>query len=191
MFKKILLVVIFLVFLVGLVYVILPGAKDVEYFSPIPNSKRSELDGDTWQNPNLKAYFADVDRAYITNFYREQFEKSLIPGIRIPSIRINRPPEEAYRYVRDQQESTFLEEYVFPFRESIFVNGYEPVIENMMFNKQRSYDGDHIIYQGVHYDAKATLRYYPSDWVVRVGVYLLLGMSLIATYKITIRVIKD
>ena len=181
------------IFFIGLIYMLLPGASSINNLPPLPGSTKSNLEGDTIQNPNIAAYFSDYRRGFITTFYREKFEKNLLFGIRIPSIAINHPPEAAYTYVRDQQESTFLEEYVYPLRESFFVNGYEPLIENRMFNKVDSEtDVANFLHDGDSYfNSKATIRYYPSNIFLRTLNYLLFWIAILGLYKLSIKVIKE
>lgn len=178
-----------LLFVLGLIYILLPGIPTVYEFPAIPNSVKSNLDGDTWQNVNIIAFFSDFRRAEITNFYKSYFSRSLI-GIPLPVVSLNRPPEEAYKYVRDQQESTFLEEYVFPLRESIFVNGYEPEIHNKMLGRKQEFIGNHILYNKEYYASKTTLRYYPSDVTSRLIIYIgiwLSGFWLYQLFKISLK----
>lgn len=178
---------LFFLFIVGLIYVVVPVPDSVEEFFPPTDSIRSDLDGDTWQNPNIAAYFSDFKRESITEYYREQFAAMHFFGRILPPVSLNHPPEYAYTYIRDQQESTFLEEYLYPLRESIFVNGYEPMIENQMFKKKSNFVGDHIYYQGVYYDSKTTLRFYPSNPIFRVLIYVGIWLSGIAICKLFIR----
>lgn len=174
MIKKIAIIL----FILGLVYVGLPGPKAVEDFPPLKPSVRSNQDGDTWQNKNIAAYYSDFKRAEITNFYKSFFSRSIFFGVPLPVISLNHPPERAYQYIRDQQESTFLEEYVFPFRESIFVNGYEPKVENDRYpERERSFVGDHIFYGDTYLNSKTTLRYYPSSIFARISVYIGVWMA--------------
>ncbi|MDO8498804.1 MAG: hypothetical protein Q7S44_03390 [bacterium] len=180
-------------FILGLVYLIIPGPGSVEDFTPLPNSVRSDLDGDTWQNPNIAAYYADFRRDYVTKFYKDQFTRMHLFGWFLPPLKINHPPEYARSYVRDQQESTFLEEYTYPLRESIFVNGYEPLVENTMNKKAQlaGFVGNHIWYKENPYESKATLRYYPSSVVARTIVYLLIWLSAIWFWKLARRSWKE
>lgn len=162
-------------FLIGLLYVALPGPSKIEDFPRLPDSVKSNLDGDTWQNPNLVAYFSQYDRNFITRFYKEAYQNQFFWGL-IPAISINHAPEMAYNYLRDQQESTFLEEYVYPLREPFFVNGYEPFIENEIFRKVHTPVGDRIIYKDIDgseglYASKATIRIYPTSGLYRILVY--------------------
>lgn len=174
-------------FLIGFIYVILPGPVSISEFLPLPYSTKSTQEGDTFQNPNIAAYYSNFRRAFITFFYKLDFEKKLIPGLPIPVVTLNHPPEYAYTYVRDQQESTFLEEYTRPLRESIFVNGYEPLIENYIRRRQADFIGNNVIYRGGFYATKTTLRYYPSSPVFRTLVYIGIWASAVMLFKIFIK----
>ncbi len=186
---------IFLVglFVLGLVYILLPGPTSINDFPPLPNSVKSDLDGDTWQNPNLVAYFSDFQRKDITQFYKNFFSSSFLFGRIIPPIRLNRPPEEAYQYIRDQQESTFLEEYLYPLKGSIYVNGYEPLVENSMQNRVAivGFVGNHIWFKENPYNSKTTLRYYPVRRSVSLLVYLGIWIAALALWKVFRRSLRD
>src|SRR5258708_3548859 len=132
-------IVLIALFLVGLFYLLLPGPTKISDFPPLPGSLKSTEAGDTWQNPNNVAYFSKWWRSDVTAYYRKEYQKLNCPdtGLKIinpfcylPPIRLNRPPEEAYQYIRDQQQSTYLEEFTYPLRDSIFVNGFEPFDKN-------------------------------------------------------------
>lgn len=176
--------ILWMFFVLGLIYLVLPGPSKIEDFTPIPDSTRSNLDGDTWQNPNIVAYFSDFRRVDITQFYRQQLGDKYFFGKFIPPIRLNHPPEAAYTYIRDQQESTFLEEYIYPFRESLYVNGYEPEVENRMFKKPSNFVGNHVWYEEVPFNSKATLRFYPSNPISRVIIYLGIWAVTITLFKL-------
>src|SRR3989344_3443595 len=169
------------VFIVGLIYILAPGPSSIEDFSPIPSSLKSDEPGDTYQNPNIAAYFSDYDREAITNYYRNDLKDKYFFGI-IPPLSINRPPKEAYTYVRDLQMSTFLEEYVYPLRSSLFVNGYEPHIEAHILGLAPS-AGDIIHINGQYFKSKTTIRFYPSEWYVRLFVYLGIWVAFILLWK--------
>ncbi|MBI3485813.1 hypothetical protein HY025_02605 [Candidatus Daviesbacteria bacterium] len=180
-----------ILFFIGLAYIILPGPSSIDSFLPLPNSVKSNLEGDTIQNPNIAAYFNDFRREFITSYYRQMLGERVFFDLKVLPLRLNHPPEEAYQYVRDQQESTFLEEYVFPLRESLFVNGVDPHADNDRRKvKVRSYVGDHIYYQDRYFNTKATLRYYPSPYLARFLVYLGIWVAFIVLYKLFRRVTK-
>lgn len=173
MIKKILLV-IFFVF--GLFYLVAPGPKSINDFNPLPNSTKSDLPGDTVQNPNIAAYFSEFNRSFITKYYFQNLRNDTLFGKFIPPIRLNHPPEEAFQYIRDQQVSTFLEEYVYPFRESIYVNGYEPYIQNGIASDKNLSE---VEYQGNFYPSKTTIRFYKSNPLYRVIIYILSWLAFI------------
>lgn len=180
-------------FIIGLIYILLPEPSSIDDFPPLPNSVKSDLDGDTWQNPNLAAYFSDYRRDFITKFYRNNLTNQFLLGWLISPVSLNHPPEKAYQYIRDQQESTFLEEYTYPLRGSIFVNGYEPLTENRMNNKEKEggFVGNHIYFKQNPYNSKATLRYYPSPLLVRVTVYLVIWSFSILLWKLYVKSVKE
>lgn len=181
-----------IIFIIGFIYVTLPTSESINQFPGLPGSAKSDYEGDTTQNPNIAAYFTDFKRAEMTTFYKNDFSKKLLFGIPLPVISLNHPPETAYKYIRDQQESTFIEEYIFPLRESIFVNGYEPSVENDMFKKRdRSFVGDHLFFQNTFYNSKVTLRFYPSPVVARVSTYLGIWLASWWLYKLFKQVQKE
>ena len=120
-----------------------------------------------------KAYFTNYTREEVMIHYRDQFEKPVIFRIYLPSYRLNYPPEEANTIIRDQTRSTFLEEVVHPFRESVYVNGFKPATEK-----------DTIIIEGKEWYQKITVRMVPSRSLVRIVIATL-------TLLLTILVIKE
>lgn len=132
---------------------------------PPPDSVRSFEFADI-ESPLRRAYFTNHSREDVLAHYQIQFEHSPFLNIPLPTYRLNYPPEDAYALIRDQTRSTFLEEIVHPFRESVFVNGFQPSTEK-----------DDIWYQEVHYKRKITIRYVPASPPVRVP---LVFFSLIA-----------
>lgn len=180
-------------FILGLIYVLLPGPASIRNFAPLPDSTKSDLSGDTWQNPNNVAYFSNFDRKFITKFYRNNFAKMHLFGFFLPPIRLNHPPEKAYQYIRDQQESSFLEEYLYPLRESIYVNGYEPAVVNRMNKRDEEvgFVGNHSWFKDVPYNSKTTLRYYPSSVFARILVYFSIWICAMALWKLTKKALKE
>ena len=171
-------IVLGIIFLVGLVYLILPGPTKIDDFPGLPNSVKSQEPGDTYQNPNIAAYFSNYWRDFVTPFYYTTFNHlycqkifNTIPNpiCYIPPIRLNHPPERAYEFIRDQQLSTYLEEYLYPMRESFFVNGYEPYDPQGVAFDFRSQP---LVVNGVEYPTKTTIRFYPSNPILRILVYM-------------------
>lgn len=180
--------ILLLLFLAGLIYLILPGPTSISGIPALPNSRKSTEPGDTYQNPNNAAYFSSHYRKFVTDFYKESFENLNVFGKFIPAIRLNHPPETAFQYIRDQQASTYLEEYLYPMRDSLFVNGYEP-FDQM---GRPFYKGiTQIIVDGQYFDTKTTLRIYHSNLIYRVAVYTGIWILAIWLYTLWIRTIKE
>lgn len=136
-----------------------------------PDSVQSLEEADT-EYLYRRAYFTNFDREQVLNHYQNALGTVKIFGFSIPSYRLNYPPEDAYSIIRDQTRSTFLEEIVHPFRESIYVNGFKPKFEK-----------DDIWYKGVHYEQKITVRYVPSNREIRIIVFSVAFILLILTLK--------
>ncbi len=151
---------IILIIIVGLffLYLLIPAPR---FPDPLPDSPQSQEPGDLRDPDHFRAYFTNLSRQQVMAYYQQQFRH---PGIFafIPSYRLNYPPEDAFTYIADQTLSNYLEEIVYPFRESLYVNGYEPGPED-----------DQIAFQGTPYRAKITIRYYQSSLGARLLIALL------------------
>lgn len=132
-----------------IVYVLLPG---IAFPEALPNSPQSQEPGDLLDVERRRAYFTDAKRADVIGHYQKEYTRSWLP-----TYRLNYPPEEALWHVYDPLLSSYLEEIVYPFRESLFVNGYEP-----------NQDQDKIAFEGRAYLSKVTVRSYTSPVVARV-----------------------
>lgn len=155
--KKLLKAIYILISAVFLVYLALPGPG---FPSPPPDALQSNEPGDT-ETPLRRAYFTDYTREEVMNHYMSEF--GALPGFdfKVPTYRLNYPPEEAQTIIRDQTRSTFLEEIVHPFRESVYVNGFKASSEK-----------DTIFIQDKVWLHKITVRHVPSKPVFRVLVGL-------------------
>lgn len=167
MFTKLFNIIFVFISLLFICYLVLPSPQFPE---PIPDSPQSQEPGDTIDLTRKRAYFSNNDRLIITNHYYQQFQ---IPNFSfIKPIRLNYPPEEADWHIDPHTRSSYLEEYVFPLRESIFVNGYQPKDNE-----------DQIAFEGTPYMTKVTVRYVQSNVMIRV----VLGVGVIIISYITIR----
>lgn len=138
-------------------YLLLPAPK----FPPPPeNSIRSREPGDL-ESVYRRAYYTNFSRSEILNHYARQFS---FPG----QFLLNYPPEDAYPQIRDQTKSSWLQELVHPWRESLFINGFYPTKPT-----------EQIYIDNVHYLNKITLRYTPSHPVSRLTVF---ALSLVGLY---------
>lgn len=167
------------------VYLLAPSATSIENFAALPNSLKSTLSGDTIQVPNVSAYYSNNYRNFVTQFYYDSLKSnSWLP---FGPVKINHPPEFAYQYIKDQTQSTFLEEYTYPLRDSLFVNGLEPFEED---GRARYWGATQFAQDGQAFDNKTTLRYYPSPLWARVVVWIGIMFGIYAIYKIGLKVFK-
>lgn len=169
-----------------LIYLILPGPSSVENFPPLSDSLRSTLSGDTWQVPNVIGYFSDNYRDYVTPFYKESYQQqTLFPFL---PLRLNYPPEFAFTAIKDQTQSTYLEEFVYPLRDSLFVNGLEPFYPD---GQSKYWGAIKFIEDGKSYDTKTTIRFYPSSLWTRVVVWFGITLSICMLWKLSRKVINS
>lgn len=143
----------FLFSILFIIYLVLPEPVMPAH---LPNSVQSTLSGDL-ETPTRVAYFTDMTRAEVMEYYKGQFSKSS-GGVELPTLNLNYPPEEALILVRDQTYSTFLEELAHPFRESLFINGFEPKLDR----------DSPLIVDGKNWRQKVTIRYNQSEVLPRV-----------------------
>jgi len=140
------------VYVLGIVYLTLPTPATPD----LSNASRSDEPGDTWQHPDQKGFYTNQTRAQVIGEMQGKFA-IIISGVTIPTYRLNYRPEETFEFVRDQVASNYLEEIVYPMRDSLFVNGWEP--RNAPIN--RNVDPQHlpdILYKGTYYLSKVTLK---------------------------------
>ncbi len=160
--KKLFLVFALLVYLFGIAYLLLPSPS----LPAIPNSFKSDEPGDTWQHPDQPAYYTDLSRNEALTYLQNSFSINLL-GLRLPSYRLNYRPEDATQYIREQLLTYYLEEIVYPLRESLFVHGWNPrlsPISAQLFDVQRN--RWEIIREGKEYQSKVTLKaYYSPIWI--------------------------
>lgn len=152
--------------IIFLIYLLIPGPR----FPVQPHDSVQSLEEADTEIPLKRAYFTNYTRAEALEHYQRQLMSSSLFQIPLPTYRLNYHPEDAFLLVRDQTRSTFLEEIVHPFKESVFVNGFKP-----------KYAKDDIWYMGVHYDQKITVKYIPSSAFIRVPIFI---FGLLAFYFI-------
>ncbi len=156
LFKK-LFVLLYIGFSIGfLVYLVLPAP---DFPLPPHDAVQSSEDADV-ETTLRRAYFTNYTREQVMDHYKRQFNT-------LPTLDLNYPPEDAQTLIRDQTRSTFLEELVHPFRESIYVNGFKP-----------SQAKDDIWYKGQHFEEKITISHVPGNMPIRIVVSILTLASL-------------
>lgn len=138
----------------------------------LTNSVRSTLPGDTTQLKNVSGYFTNLSRTEVITFYKANLNGPL-------RIQLNHPPEKSKEVITDTIQSYYLEEFVFPFKGSVFINGYD--WQNDVFTKPEKRIANKLIYNGVEYQSKITTKAYPTTLTQRlIGFFgseiLLLGI---------------
>lgn len=154
MFTKILKVLFVSVCLVFLAYLALPNP---DFPVPPPDSIQSKEPADT-ETPLRRAYFTNYSREQVLSWYKTQFDHSRFLNLELPTYLLNHPPEDAQTIIRDQTRTSYLEEVVHPFRESVYINGFEPGANSK----------DAIFIEGRSWKEKIIIRYVPSSIIVRI-----------------------
>ncbi len=165
---KLKIIIIAAVYILGLVYLTLPSPA----YPDLSNAMRSQEAGDTWQNPDQKGYYTNLTRPEVLGQLQSKFQVKIF-GWAIPSYRLNYRPEEAATIIRDQLDSYYLEEIVYPFRESLFVNGWEPT-NSPRFVGQAKMKIPNISFEGTPYLSKVTLKPVRSNVFARVAIWTLI-----------------
>ena len=181
---KIFKIFLVILFLLGNAYLVLPSPILPQEMPPLPNSVRSSEPGDTTQVANVAAYYTDLSRKEVVNFYFNQFSRSSLNSILLITYKLNHPPERIREVLRDTQKSTFVEEIVHPLRESLFVSGFE--WDNDPFTPEKQRIKNILVVNGKVYRFKVTLFYQGSQAWQRLliwwGIWVL-GYLLLVQYK--------
>ncbi len=160
MIKKITLVILALINILALIYLITPTPS----LPDLPNSIKSDLPGDTVQIKNTTAFFTNMTRTEVINFYKASFSGPF-------RIIINHPPEKARQIWQETTQSYYLEEFILPFKQSLYINGFE--WENDVFTKPEQRIKNKIEYLDKEYKAKVTLRLFPVKIYNRIFIFFL------------------
>lgn len=168
MIKKIL-VALFCIFnIFAIVYLISPTPT----LPDLVNSVKSDEPGDTVQLKNVSAYYTNMTRTEVMNFYKAYYSGPF-------RIILNHPPEKSKEIIKDTIQSYYFEEFVLPFKESIFINGFE--WENDVFTKPENRSKNKLIYQDKEYKAKITIRRFPTSTPKRLIAFFATEIGLITT----------
>ena len=152
---------------------VLPSASD---FPDLPGAVKSIEPGDTIQIKNVSAYYTDMPRKDVVDFYFNYFSRSSFLNIPLVTYKLNHPPERIREVLRDTQQSTYVEEIIHPFRDSVFINGFE--WDNDPFTPQNRRIKNILIVNGQTYQFKVTTFYQESLVFLRLIVfYLSVGLG--------------
>jgi hypothetical protein len=168
MIKKILISIIIIFNICAIFYLIssTPNLPD------LPNSAKSNLPGDTTQINNVSAYYTNMTRTEVMNFYKAYYSGPF-------RINLNHPPEKAKEIIVNTIQSYYFEEFVLPFKESLYINGFE--WENDVFTKPENRSKNKLIYQDKEYKAKITIRRFPTTIPKRLIAFFATEIGLITT----------
>jgi hypothetical protein len=147
----------------------------------LPNSVKSTLPGDTTQLKNVSGYFTNLSRTEVMNFYQSFYTGPFL-------IRLNHPPEKSKTIFRDTMQSYYLEELVLPFKESLFINGFE--WEKDVFTKPEKRIVNKLTYNGISYSAKITIRIFPTPIINRLLTFFFVETSIILIFYIYRRLLQ-
>lgn len=102
-------------------------------------------------------------------FYQEHYSRSRFLNLPLPGLKLNHPPEYSWVVIRDTVLSSYLEEIVHPFRDSFYINGYEPANDPFVKPEQRR---PTLIYEGQEYKAKIVVLPVYSNPLIRIVLFL-------------------
>jgi len=173
MIKKKLIVLVCLFNIFAIVYLISPTPN----LPDLVNSIKSDEPGDTIQLKNVSAYYTNMTRTEVMNFYKAYYSGPF-------RIILNHPPERSKEIIKDTIQSYYFEEYVLPFKESLYINGFE--WENDVFTIQEKRVKNKLIFKDKEYKAKITIKTIPTSTPKRVVSFLFTEATLffaLLTYK--------
>lgn len=156
-----------------LVYLLLPPPQELP---PLPGSLKSIEPGDTTQILGISAYYTNLSRAEVLAFYQESFSKSSFLQIPLVTYRLNHPPEYARKTIRGTLQSSYYEEVVHPFRESLYVNGYEWA--NDPFTPPEHREKNKPVINGKEFSSKVTIIARYSTPFRRIAIMVLSILSI-------------
>lgn len=161
-----------------------PGPSQISDFPALPSSDKSKLEGDTIQIPNVSAYFSNNFREFVVPYYLTNYQK--LSWLPFPPIKLNHPPEFSWITIKKHTDSTYLEEMVYPLRDSLFVNGLEPFTKDL---QPRWWGATKFEADGNLWSTKTTLRFYPSSPWIRILVWFGIIVSTLLIFKLGKKII--
>ncbi len=159
---------------------IAPGPGSIFDFHPLPISSKSKLAGDNVaQVPNVAGYYSNDYREFVVLFYLKNYwQKSFLP---FPPLRLNHPPEFSWNVIKKYTDSTYLEELVYPLRDSLYVNGFEPFYAD---GSSKFWGSSQFSSDGISWFTKTTIRFYPSSLITKILVWFGITVSVYLIIKL-------
>lgn len=165
--KKIFIIILVIFNAISLCYLLIPTPT----LKDLPNSVKSNEPGDTVQLKNVSAYYTNLSRTEVMNFYMATYTGPIM-------IRLNHPPELSKTIIKDTIQSYYLEEFYLPLKESLYVNGFE--WENDVFTKPEKKIKNKLIFEGKEYRSKITLKTIPTSLPKRLITFFSTEIGLIS-----------
>ena len=163
-----------------LIYMIWPGPSKISDFKPLPSSGKSTLAGDNIEQvSNVAGYFSDNYRDFVVPFYRNVYQN--LSRLPFPPLRLNHPPEYSWNVIKKHTDSTYLEELVYPLRDSLYVNGFEPFYKD---GSSKFWGSSKFDASGQSFYTKTTLRSYPSSAIIRILVWFGITSSVFMIFRL-------
>lgn len=142
---------LFIVFnICAIIYLIIPSPT----LPDLVNSVKSDEPGDTVQIPNVSAFYTNMTRTEVINFYKAYYSGPF-------RIILNHPPEKSKEIIRDTIQSYYFQEFILPYKETLYINGFE--WENDVFTKPENRVKNKLLFQDKEYKAKITIRTFPTS----------------------------
>jgi hypothetical protein len=147
--KKIFLTILVIFNLLTVWYLLTP----IPALPGLTYSAKSDLPGDTVQLKNVSGYFTNLSRSEVINFYKANFNGLF-------RIHLNHPPEKSRDIILDTIQVNYLEEFILPFKESVFISGFE--WQNDPFTKPEKRVANKLLFKNQEYFAKITIKTFPT-----------------------------
>ncbi len=143
----------------------------------LDNSIKSTEPGDTTQLQNVTAFYNNLERQAVINFYVDNYQKK-----HPLALKINHPPEKAKVIIKDTIQTYYLEEIIIPFKQSLFINGYN--WQKDVFTAPGTRVKNKMLVDGQEYTTKVTLKIYtPSSLLLSYLILILIQAVIVLSFK--------
>lgn len=133
------------------VYLIWPSPK----FPPAPPGSLQSLEPADTESIYRLGYYTNLTRPEIMAWYDQNYPGPI-------HYRLDLPPEDSSTVIRDQTRTSYLEQIIHPWRDSLYINVFVPTLPTEQINRN-----------GIHYLNKVIVRQIPSRPITRLTVLLL------------------
>ncbi|HEY5601306.1 MAG TPA: hypothetical protein VIK81_04455 [Patescibacteria group bacterium] len=184
--RKFLTPVLIIVYLLAVFYLLLPTPK----ISGLPNSFQSIEPGDTVEIPGVSAYYTDILRDDVLNYYKKQIKTTPFLNLPLPFVLLNHPIQYGRLggYFSDQLKTTYIQEYVHPLRGQLLINGFGAKDSFALKAIQTPATFDYFFINNQKWESKVTIKYVDSNPIVRVVIFSLTFAGFIFVYKLFKRI---